>query len=208
VVQAIVTDIKDPNMNIGRVRVKFPWLDDTYQSDWARVVIPGGGNNRGFVALPEVNDEVLVAFEQGDPTRPIVLGGLHNGQAATPSISNLLDTGMGVVNQRTWTSKKGHNITIDDQKDQIIVQNQDGSYAITIDQQGTKLTISAPQGDITITGKSITLQSTQSDITLTSTGNVSASATQSLSLSGTSGATLSSTASTTISAPQVSISMG
>ena len=58
---------------MGRVKVKYPWLSQDHASDWARVVIPGGGTQRGMQFLPEVNDEVLVGFEQGDinfPVRP------------------------------------------------------------------------------------------------------------------------------------------
>ena len=55
----------------GRVRLRFPWLSDDYVSDWARTVQPGAGKDRGAVVLPEVGDEVLVAFEQGDFRPPV-----------------------------------------------------------------------------------------------------------------------------------------
>ena len=67
---AIVTDIKDPE-ELGRVKVKFPSLADDYESDWARVVLPGAGEDTGLVFLPDVDDEVLVAFEHGDMRRPL-----------------------------------------------------------------------------------------------------------------------------------------
>ena len=72
---AIVTNNDDPD-KLGRVKLKFPWLADTYESDWARLVQLGAGPNSGAVFLPEVNDEVLVAFEFGDIRRPYVLGGV------------------------------------------------------------------------------------------------------------------------------------
>ncbi|MGH3991279.1 MAG: VgrG-related protein, partial [Pseudonocardiaceae bacterium] len=78
---ALVTDVRDPR-KLGRVKVKFPWLADDYASGWARTVQIGAGSNRGAMILPEVGDEVLVGFEQGDFDNPYVLGGLYNGKDA------------------------------------------------------------------------------------------------------------------------------
>ena len=78
VVPAVVTSAKDPDQ-LGRVKIKLPWLADTYESWWARTVQPGAGKDRGAAILPEVGDEVLVAFAQGDLEHPYVLGGLYNG---------------------------------------------------------------------------------------------------------------------------------
>jgi len=83
VVTGVVTDVDDPQ-KIGRVKVQFEWLADDYVSDWARVAMPGAGPSRGMVWMPEVGDEVLVAFEHGDPRRPIVIGGLWNGTDTPP----------------------------------------------------------------------------------------------------------------------------
>ena len=65
--------------DLARVKLKFPWLSDDYESEWARVAQLGAGHHRGAVWLPEVNDEVLVAFEHGDTRRPFVVGELYNG---------------------------------------------------------------------------------------------------------------------------------
>ena len=78
VVPAVVTNAKDPDQ-LGRVKIKLPWLADSYESWWARTVQPGAGKDRGAAILPEVGDEVLVAFAQGDLEHPYVLGGLYNG---------------------------------------------------------------------------------------------------------------------------------
>ena len=78
VVIAKVDDVNDPEKS-GRVRLNFPWLSDDYVSGWARTVQAGAGKDRGAMVVPEVGDEVLVVFEQGDFRRPYVLGGLHNG---------------------------------------------------------------------------------------------------------------------------------
>jgi uncharacterized protein involved in type VI secretion and phage assembly len=73
IVIGIVADLDDPE-KIGRVRVKFPHLANQ-MSQWARLASPMGGKQRGFFMRPEVDDEVLVVFEQGDPRRPNVIGG-------------------------------------------------------------------------------------------------------------------------------------
>ncbi len=57
----IVTDNNDPD-NIGRVKVKFPWLGDDVESWWARIAAPGAGPDYGIVWVPQVNDEVLVGL--------------------------------------------------------------------------------------------------------------------------------------------------
>ncbi|MFI5385008.1 MAG: VgrG-related protein, partial [Fimbriimonadales bacterium] len=73
----IVTDNVDPD-GLGRIKVKYPWLmDDT--SFWARMASPMAGPGRGIYFLPEVNDEVLVAFEHGDIHHPYMIGALWNG---------------------------------------------------------------------------------------------------------------------------------
>ncbi|HEX2148873.1 MAG TPA: VgrG-related protein, partial [Actinomycetota bacterium] len=78
VVIGIVSNAKDPE-NQCRVKLTFPWLSDDYESDWARNSQAWAGKGYGSVIVPEVGDEVLVAFEQGDISRPFVLGGLYNG---------------------------------------------------------------------------------------------------------------------------------
>lgn len=85
VASALVVDVEDPEAR-GRIKVRFPWLRDGKEEaeTWARVSLPLGGNATGFWSLPEVDDEVLVAFEHGDLARPVVLGSLWNGADAPP----------------------------------------------------------------------------------------------------------------------------
>src|SRR4051812_31769405 len=77
VVVGVVTNNQDKE-GLGRVKVKFPWLSDADESNWARIATPMAGASRGVFFLPEVDDEVLVVFEQGLVSRPYVLGGLWN----------------------------------------------------------------------------------------------------------------------------------
>ena len=101
----IVTDNKDPK-GWGRVKVKLPTLTEEHASNWARVVAPGAGPNRGVYWLPEVNDEVLVAFEHGDMHRPYVIGGVWNGTDPTPR--TIGDTVAGGVRLRVTKTRLGH----------------------------------------------------------------------------------------------------
>ena len=78
-VVGIVTNNNDPDAT-GRVRVKFPTLSDAEESAWARIASVSTGNARGLMMLPQVDEEVIVGFENGDPRRPIVVGSLFNGK--------------------------------------------------------------------------------------------------------------------------------
>src|ERR1044072_5241274 len=82
VYEAIVTAVNDTE---GRVRVKFPWFDDQMETELARVRQAYAGNGYGAFFIPEVGDEVLVAFIQGDMRLPIILGGLYNGKDQPPT---------------------------------------------------------------------------------------------------------------------------
>lgn len=104
----IVADNKDPK-NWGRVRVKFPALTEDHMSNWARVVSVGAGASRGLDCLPEINDEVLVAFEHGDIHRPYVLGGVWNGKDAPPETAEN-DVANGKVRLRTFQTRVGHKL--------------------------------------------------------------------------------------------------
>jgi uncharacterized protein involved in type VI secretion and phage assembly len=77
-VRGIVVDVQDPDA-AGRIKVKFPFLPNSPEI-WARVSLPLGGNQTGLWALPDIGDEVVVGFEQGDPRRPFVIGSVWDGK--------------------------------------------------------------------------------------------------------------------------------
>ncbi|HET6229196.1 MAG TPA: type VI secretion system Vgr family protein, partial [Longimicrobiaceae bacterium] len=85
---AEVTANLDPK-GLGRVRVRYRWQDVGRETGWVRVAVPHAGNQRGTIFIPEVGDEVLVAFEHGDPERPFVLGALWNGKDAAPQTAEV-----------------------------------------------------------------------------------------------------------------------
>ena len=105
-----VTNNDDPE-KLCRVKVKFPTLSDEHESTWARLATPGGGSARGLQWVPEVNDEVLIGFELGDTTRPVVLGGLWS-RADQPPQSDLVHDGR--VDGRLLASRKNHRLVFVD----------------------------------------------------------------------------------------------
>lgn len=111
VVVGIVTNNQDPD-GMGRVKLRFPWLDENTESNWARLATPMAGGGRGMVFIPEVNDEVVVAFEQGDMNKPYVLGALWNGEDEPPETNS-----DGRNNIRKIRSRSGHEIIFDDNAD-------------------------------------------------------------------------------------------
>ena len=145
---AIVSDNKDPE-KMGRVKVYFPWFDAGQQSDWVRMATPMTGGGRGFYFTPEVRDEVLVGFEHGDFNRPYIIGGLWNGQDATPIPASDAVDGQGKVNKRIIKTRAGHILRFDDTSggEKIEIIDKTGKNKIVIDSTSNKITIEA-FGDI------------------------------------------------------------
>ncbi len=141
----IVTNNKDPE-GLGRVQVQYPWMGDQLNSFWARIVSQMAGSGRGFFNLPEVNDEVLIAFEHGDPTRPYVLGQLWNGKDKPPVLpegsgggamssgpskpaKDAEISGEGKVDRRGYVSRIGHRLDFSDKDDKgyVWLQTKSGN---------------------------------------------------------------------------------
>lgn len=175
VVIGIVTNNQDPD-GLGRVKVTFPWLSEEDESEWARIATLMAGPDRGTFFLPEVDDEVLVAFEHGDVRRPYVLGALWNGVDTPPR-----DNGDGNNDERVITSRSGHELIFNDNDQQpkveihtqgghiillddssgqekITIQDKTGSNKIEFDSAQNAISIAA-QMQITIEGQMIDIKS-------------------------------------------------
>ena len=184
VVVGVVTNNQDPD-GMGRVKVKFPWLNDQDESHWARICSLMAGKGRGAYFLPEIDDEVLVAFEHGDRRCPYILGALWNGEDAPPTTNS-----DGKNDVRLIQSRSGHVIRFNDAdgKETIeIIDKNDNS--ITFDAVRNSLTIatkkdimlSAPQGTITLDAQTIEIKaSTQTTLQAGSTMDVKANATMNI----------------------------
>ncbi|MCC2685774.1 MAG: hypothetical protein K0R75_2673 [Paenibacillaceae bacterium] len=184
----IVTNNKDPE-NLGRLKVKIPVISSERESDWIRMAMPFAGKDRGTLFLPEVNDEVLLAFHMGDLSQPIVVGCLWNDKNLPPSGKDEQNNVRKLVSRSghsltfndksgdesvSLVTKKGLKLEILDKSDTIKLQDSAGSHTITIKggsagevevkSGGTKITINA-KGEATIesAGK-LTLKSTKVDI--------------------------------------------
>lgn len=186
VVPALVTRNDDTQ---GRVKVRFPWMDDHDESDWIAVSGPGAGNDRGLFCIPATDDQVLVAFSFGQIDKAYVIGSLWSTADKPPSA--------GDPNKRTWKSRSGHVIMLDDTggSERISIVDKSGGNTITIDTSSQTITIESA-GDLTIKAAgNLALQSEKDvtvngvNLTLTATGKLAAKG-SSMALSGPAGVTI------------------
>jgi phage protein D len=183
VVVGLVTNVNDPD-GIARVKVKYPTISNQLESNWARLVTPMAGAGRGFEFIPEVNDEVLVAFEYDDINKPYILGSLWNGKDKPPEASSSI-VNNGKVQKRIIRSRSGHTITLDDSdgKEKITIIDKTGKNSIEIDSSKNSLTIKTDgvinmetKDDINIKGKNITFEATV-NATMKANSNINLEAT-------------------------------
>jgi len=199
VVVGLVTDNNDPE-DLCRVKVEFPWLDDSVESDWARIAAPGSGSGRGMLWLPEVDDEVLVAFEHGDIHRPYVLGGLWNSKDKPPAKnSQIRDAGQ--VNFRGIESREGLKLLISDKSGEryigIMGPGDDSRVVVRPDDELLQI---LSNGDITITGPGKITVDGGGDVEIKSGGNLKIEATGDIEISAGGSLDIKSTAGTSVEA--------
>jgi type VI secretion system secreted protein VgrG len=163
---ANVVDNEDPQKQ-GRVKVQFKWQCTSNDvTEWLRVVTPDAGSsdkvnkNRGFVFIPEVGDQVLVAFEEGNVARPIVIGSMFSGKSGTGGGSS--------NNVKALTTRSGNTIILNDNDGSVNVKDPSGNV-VTLNGDGT-VTIYAP--------KTLTLVSTDININAGNSINIVATPTK------------------------------
>lgn len=134
VMPAVVADLDDPKGQ-GRVQVAFRGLDQAPPSAWARVAAPMAGKERGLQFMPEIDDEVLVAFEHGDFRRPYVVGYLWNGKD-TPPVSEPA--------KRHLRTVSGHVLEFDDSEggERIALRFKGDVPSIVIDREAIEIKFS------------------------------------------------------------------
>ncbi|MFF4602769.1 VgrG-related protein [Streptomyces sp. NPDC001339] len=139
-----VSQVRTPPGAQGRgwVRVRFPWLSDTYVTDWIRAV-EWGGKGGGGAFCPGVGDEVLVGFEHGRLDRPYLLGGLYNGQDK-PSTTKTVVTEGGTVIRRFLADRSGDRIELVDSGEGagVLLTTGDGNLSVQLDRGKGAITIS------------------------------------------------------------------
>ena len=129
------------------VKVCFPRLPGKPESDWIRIAQPAAGAGRGFYWVPEVNDEVLIAFERGEAHRPYVIGSLWNGKDKPMKTAFNKDN-----TTRMIQTKSGHTIILEDKKgdEKIVIADKSGKRTLTFDVKAKKFLIEAKEGDVEI----------------------------------------------------------
>jgi len=157
VVTGVVKSVEDPDQQ-GRVQVSFPFLGGQNDSTWAPVATLMSGKGRGSWFMPEVGDEVLVAFNLGDVAHPFIIGFLWNGQDKPP----VADTNITAKVRRLRTVS-GHRIDFDDNggKEKITIHTQGGHEIVLDDTPGSEGV------SVTTKGKQqIQMQDTPASITI------------------------------------------
>jgi uncharacterized protein involved in type VI secretion and phage assembly len=141
VYRAVVVDNQDPE-RLGRVRVRVPAVSSAKGDDiWARVAVPRAGAQRGTWFIPDVDDEVLVAFEASDLRQAYVVGSLWNSTDAPPEQMASGNPVMSIV------SGAGSRITIDDRQDQVSVRLETpGGRAVTLRDSNSTIVIDDGSG--------------------------------------------------------------
>ncbi|MFH2034770.1 MAG: phage baseplate assembly protein V [Candidatus Zixiibacteriota bacterium] len=149
---ATVVDNNDPE-KLGRIQVTYPWMD-SQNTNWVRMAVPYAGSDRGWISIPEIDDEVLIGYEHGDTDHPIALGALYNNENKPPS-----DTGGEQNNVKIFLSRGGNKIQITDEdgKEKIEISMKDGENQIVMDISGPTITIES-KGDIAIKGANLSVE--------------------------------------------------
>lgn len=200
-VVALVVENVDPQ-RMGRIRVRYPWMDEGERTGWIRVAAPHAGNGRGLFLLPEVGDEVLVLFEQGDAERPVAVGSLWNGRdQAVPSEGNetkQLTTRSGNT-VRLIDTEGEEKVEVYSRAGQCLIQLANGDTpTITIHSEGD-LSLEAPNGQIRMVCTDL-LQHVSGDAAREVTGSVTEKVGQSATLQAGANLTLAAGANATVQA--------
>ncbi len=225
----IVRDIKDPD-HLGRVKVDFPSLgedseavavgsEDRAHSYWARIATLMAGSRRGTFFVPEVDDEVLLAFEHGDVNRPFVVGALWNSEDPPPQTIDA----KGKNHRRSIHSRSGHVITLDDnaeeQKAKVTVKSQ-GGHQLTLDDDGGEgkvelltaaghqVTLDDAGGTVTVADKAgnrLVLDANAGSLTVETSGNQDQTVGGNLTIKVTGAAEISAPAGVTVESPTVTL---
>jgi len=193
----IVTDNEDPN-GMGRVKLQYPWREADDESYWARIATEMAADGYGTYFLPEVGDEVLVAFEDGDIHYPYVIGSLWSGEASPP-VENEGDNDVREVKSRSGhaidlddtdgeekvkiETSAGHTITLDDTggSEKVTVEDKSGNNTIEMDSTSGEVSIEGSQ-KISLSAPQVEIEGS-SEVSVSSDGKVSASSNGQMELS-------------------------
>jgi hypothetical protein len=174
VVTGRVINPLDPMM-LGRVQVQLPFIDDLDLQPWARVCTPMAGIAAGMYFIPNLGDEVLIAFEQGDTNVPYVIGSLWNAMAPPPFPSP-------IPQMRTIRTQVGNQINIFDIPGIIQLLTNSGQ-AVTLTPTGVNI-LSPVSAQIIVGDNLITITPKGIDIVAAKTLSITAGASVSITAAG------------------------
>lgn len=139
---ALVTDLVDPE-NLGRIELKFPWLGAEGENvrAWATLLTPYADNDQGFQMLPEVDSQVVVAFEAGSLQRPYIVGACWNGVASLPQAPEAAN------NKRVIKTRSGSILEFDDTEGAPkITLETNGGHKLVLDDGAMEITLQHSNG--------------------------------------------------------------
>lgn len=232
--RGIVKEIKDPD-KLNRVKVTL--TDEALELPYTDVVVPFNGKKAGTVFVPQKGDEVILGFVDGNLSNPIILGNVYNSKTKPPLAINdkneimLIQFPAGlkieIDNKKnkqkvTITTKKGHVVSIDDDKEQAKIMNKKGKTGLTIDfkkgkvevlaekaisfkagkesmalEDGKGLTLKSAQGKLKVDVNEVAMKA-KSNVKLQANANAEIKANAKASLKGSAGAELNSTGQTVV----------
>lgn len=159
-----------------RIQVSLPSLDAKQGFLWARLARPDAGPKRGFNFWPEVGDEVVLGFVDGDPRQPVVLGALFSKKNAAPGPGESPNEDN---HKRAIVSRKGSRIVFDDEKPSITIETTpDGDTAkeyenqVIIDQKEKTITLKDQHKNVIVMDKDGIRITSAKDLTIKAEGNV------------------------------------
>lgn len=169
--RAVVTDNQDPK-KLGRVRVQFLWQKEqnsNLMTPWIRIAQPHGGNNKGFYFIPEIGEEVMVGFENGNAEKPYVTGTLYHGEQVPGS--NWYNDSNDIKAIRT---RNGHTVEIYD-KDEggyiKIYDNGKNNYILTFSTDDKRITLEST-GDIRLHAENDIIMTAKNNIDMHAEKNI------------------------------------
>jgi len=175
---ATVINVNDPSSR-NRVQVRIYNADGINDQDgpvWARIAAPFAGGNRGAFFIPDVGDEVVVAFLAGDPRFPIVLGSLWNGSDAAPET---LGGSGDSVDRWTITGKAGTRIAIVEQPSSsatISLTTPGGLTGKMTDEDGSIEFSDSSQTSVRIDSSGVTINAPTAQVQITAASSVEVTA--------------------------------
>lgn len=201
----VVTSNEDP-AGEQRVRIRLPLVDAESDGIWARQASLDAGSERGFVFRPEIGDEVVVGFLDGDPRHAVLLGMLHSSAKPAPI------AGSDDNHEKGYRSRSGLRLAIDDQHAVLRLDTPAGNH-VTLSEQDEAVTIADQHGNaieltadgIVITSAAALTLKAATELTLESGTALSAVGGTELTLEGTASAELSCAATTAIKGGTVQI---